>query len=55
MEIDGFTKNEVDAIIRKKERSIESLGMRIGELSSIVHSERYMLRMWRDFRKKFDK
>lgn len=53
--IDGFTKKEVDAIIRKKERSMESLSSRIEELRSIIHSEQYMLRMWRDFRKKFDK
>lgn len=53
--IDGFTEKEVDAVIRKKKRSIERLSGKIDDLRSMICSESNMLALWIDLKRKFNK
>ena len=53
--IEGFTEKEVDAVIRKKKRSIERLSGKIDDLRSMICSESNMLALWLDLKRKFNK
>ena len=53
--IDGFTEKEVDAVIRKKKRSIERISGKIDDLRSMICSESNMLALWLDLKRKFNK
>lgn len=55
VEIEGFTEKEVDAVIRKKKRSIERLSGKIDDLRSMICSESNMLALWIDLKRKFNK
>jgi hypothetical protein len=55
IKIDGFTEKEVDAVIRKKKRSIERLSGKIDDLRSMICSESNMLALWLDLKRKFNK
>ena len=55
IKIDGFTEKEVDAVIRKKKRSIERLSGKIDDLRSMICSESNMLALWIDLKRKFNK
>ena len=55
IKIDGFTEKEVDAVIRKKKRSIERRRGKIDDLRSMICSESNMLALWIDLKRKFNK
>lgn len=55
IKIDGFTEKEVDAVIRKKRRSIERLSGKIDDMRYQISSESNMLALWIDLKRKFNK